>query len=582
MEGLLFVSFIAGVLTVLAPCILPLLPVIVGGSVAGTASVRRPVVIVVSLGVSVFAFTLLLKVSTAFITVPALFWQLLSGGLLIYFGLVSFFPTLWDRVPGVSLLYKKSNKLLGTGYVQESVCGDALMGAALGPVFSSCSPTYFVILAAVLPAHFATGVIYLLAYVFGLCLFLLLIAIAGQRIMTALGIASDPKGWFKKLIGVIFVLVGLAIIFGIDKKIEYALPSGAFGEINLEQKLLGTASASPSSGEETKGSQNFLSAKEKAQQYEKAPELVSPNGYFNTDGLPITIGQFKGKKVVLVDFWDYSCINCQRTLPYVTSWYEKYKDQGLVVIGVHTPEFAFEQLQSNVEAAAKRFGITYPVVLDNQYKTWAAFKNQYWPHEYLIDIDGYVVHDHIGEGGYAETEKAIQNALAERADRFGGGTVATTTVSIAPTDTSGVGSPETYFGASRNEYLGNGTPGKLGAQTFTLPTSPRLNTLYFGGTWNVQSEYARGTVGSSIEYKYNAHDVYIVATNPEGVVRLRILRDGVPVKGVAGADVDTATGEVTISGDRLYTLIHDTSAGVHTLNIEVIEGTLDAYTFTFG
>jgi thiol-disulfide isomerase/thioredoxin len=318
---------------------------------------------------------------------------------------------------------------------------------------------------------------------------------------------------------------------------------------------------------------------EKAQKYEKAPELVSPNGYFNTDGLPITIGQFKGKNVVLVDFWDYSCINCQRTLPYVTSWYEKYKDQGLVVIGVHTPEFAFEQLQTNVEAAAKRFGITYPVVLDNQYKTWAAFKNQYWPHEYLIDIGGYVVHDHIGEGGYAETEKAIQDALAERAARLGGGTVATTTVSIAPTDTSGVGSPETYFGASRNEYLGNDTPGKVGTQVFTLPTSPHLNTLYLGGQWSIVPEYAEG---ASITYTYNARDVYFVATNPNGPVRLKVLRDGKSVGSFAGGDVDATTSEVTISGDRLYTLIHDTEPGVHTLKIEVIEGTLDAYTFTFG
>lgn len=580
MDGLLLISFIAGVLTVLAPCILPLLPVIVGGSLSGTTSLRRPVVLVASLGVSVIVFTLLLKVSTAFISVPPLFWQLLSGGLLIVFGLVSFFPTLWDSVPGVSLLYKKSNKLLGTGYLKENIWGDALMGAALGPVFSSCSPTYFVILAAVLPANFAVGVTYLGAYVLGLCLFLLLIAVLGQRIVAWLGIATDPTGWFKKAIGVLFVLVGLAIIFGIDKKIEYALPAGAFGEVGIEQQLL-KGSTMPVVASTT-NTTAALSVSEKAERYPRVPELVHPNGYFNTDGLPITIGQFKGKKVVLVDFWDYSCINCQRTLPYVTSWYEKYKDQGLVVIGVHTPEFAFEQLQSNVEAAAKRFGITYPVVLDNQYKTWAAFKNQYWPHEYLVDIDGFIVHDHIGEGGYAETEKAIQAALAERAARLGSSSVSTSIVSIVPKDTSGVGSPETYFGASRNQYLGNGTPGVVGVQAFTLPTSPRLNTLYLGGRWDVQSEYARGKRGSSILYEYNARDVYFVATNPDTPVRIKVFRDGNPVGSFAGEDVSATTSEATIAGDRLYTLVHDERPGVHTIEIQVEEGTLDAYTFTFG
>ncbi len=402
MAGFLLISFLAGALTVLAPCILPLLPVIVGGSLSEKQNVRRVFTIVASLGASVFLFTLILKVSTAFVSIPAIFWQLFSGVLLVFFGLVTMVPTLWDYLPGVSALYRKSNRMLGSGYQKQNLWGDVVMGAALGPVFSSCSPTYFVILAAVLPAHFTTGVVYLVAYTLGLCLSLFVIALLGQRAALWLGVTSDPRGWFKKSIGVLFLLVGIAIIFGLDKRLEAALPAGAFWEISLEQQLLSsqnnpagnsvsnpqnnpqssseanpasggvaattTAPTSPATHQESAAT-NFLTAAEKMLRYQKAPELVTPDGYINTGGQAITLKQYVGKNVVLVDFWDYTCINCQRTLPYVTAWYQKYKDQGLVVVGVHTPEFAFEHQQSNVEDATKRFGITYPVVLDNEYQT---------------------------------------------------------------------------------------------------------------------------------------------------------------------------------------------------------------------
>ena len=598
MTGFLFISFLAGVLTVLAPCILPLLPVIVGGSLSGESSARRALVVVASLGASVFLFTLLLKASTAFITIPQIFWQLLSGGLLIFFGVVTFAPALWDSIPGVSALYRKSNQLLGSGYRRQNVLGDVVMGAALGPVFSSCSPTYFVILAAVLPAHFTTGLAYLFAYVLGLCLFLFAIALLGQKAALSLGVATDPSGWFKKVIGVLFMLVGAAVIFGIDKRIEAALPAGAFGEIGIERRLLSstrspTTSAASSSSpasvpaptpgpEKQSAGDAFPTARAKALRYPKAPELVRPDGYINTAGEPITIGQFVGKKVVLVDFWDYSCINCQRTIPYVNAWYQKYKDQGLVIIGVHTPEFAFEQLQSNVEAATKRFGIMYPVVLDNGYKTWNAFQNQYWPREYLIDIDGYIVHDHAGEGDYEGSERAIQQALAERAARLHLGVAATSTIAMPTPDLSGIQSPETYFGSSRNEYLGNGTPGAQGVRDFTVPDSLAPNALYLGGSWNVMPEYAEAGAGASVEFEYNARDVYIVATNPKTPVRIKVLRDGKPVGNFAGADVDQKTSESVISGDRLYKLIHDATPGIHTIEIHIEDGLLDAYTFTFG
>lgn len=576
---LLITSFAAGMLTVLAPCILPILPVIIGGSVAeGTQ--RRPAVVVVSLGVSLFIFTLLLKASAAFVAVPALFWQLLSGFLILGFGIATLFPAIWEGVPGVNALYLSSNRALGSGYKEKSWRGEIVMGAALGPVFSSCSPTYFVILATVLPAHFATGILYLLAYVAGLCLLLFILSFLGQRTALRLGLLADSRGWFKKFLGLLFILAGIAIIFGWDKKLEAALPSGSFAEIGLEQSLLSKDKASTAPSAVVP---NGLSSTEKVLRYAKAPEFVQPDDFINTNEEPISLDQYRGKNVVLIDFWDYSCINCQRTFPYLKAWYAKYKDQGLVIVGVHTPEFSFEQKKENVQAEAERFGLTYPIILDNAYQTWNAFGNQYWPREYLVDIDGYIVHDHAGEGQYDETEKAIQEALAERAQRLGSIPMdATSTVAVPPAHLGDIHSPETYLGSARNEFLGNGYAGVAGVQTLSLPKDLKPNTLYLEGTWHFFPEYAEAGAGASIVYQYGSHDVYLVATNPAAPVKLKVYRDGKPVGEYAGADVVPATSEATISGDRLYWLIHDSSLDVHIIRLEIESGTLDAYTLTFG
>lgn len=329
----------------------------------------------------------------------------------------------------------------------------------------------------------------------------------------------------------------------------------------------------------------FLTPTEKAARYQKAPELVSPDGYINTAGQPITIGQFKGKKVVLIDIWTYSYINCQRTLPYLKTWYDTYSDQGLEIIGVHTPEFAFEHTYQNVADAVARFGLKYPVVLDNEYMTWNAFGNQFWPRKYLVDIDGYIVYDHAGEGNYDETEQAIQAALAERSARLGVA-MPTSTPAVAPQgvvtiDAGKLGSPETYFGAMRNEYLGNGEQGKTGLQTLTVPSVPALNTLYLGGAWNLEQEFAENqTANAQITYMYSAKNVYFVAS-ADKPVKIKVTRDGRPLGSERGADVDE-NGEATIQEDRLYELVRGADYGTHVLEITVKTPGLKAYTFTFG
>jgi len=584
---LFVIAFVAGLLTVLAPCTLPLLPVIIGGSVSGARNSRRALVISASLGASVFLFTLLLKASTLFINVPQSFWQIVSGGLLIIFGLVTLFPSLWDRFGFANTINMQGNRLLAQGYTRQNIVGDIIMGAALGPVFSSCSPTYFIVLATVLPVHPFEGVVYLLAYCVGLILSLLAVSVLGQRVVAWLGIVSDPRGWFKRTIGALFLLIGIIIAAGYSASLESTILShaGIFDVTQIEQHLLqgGNSTPTQTSQNASSGAVGFLTPAEKALQYKVAPELAGIDGYINTGGQPITLASLRGK-VVLIDFWTYSCINCLRTIPYQNAWYAKYKDQGLVIIGVETPEFAFEHVQGNVETAVKNLGIQYPIVQDNEYATWNAFNNEYWPNDYLVDIDGYIVDQHSGEGDYAQTEAAIQQALAERAARMGATTmsVATSTVNIPEADLNAIQSPETYFGSNRNEFLGNGTQGQTGVQSFTIPQTFEPNTLYLNGSWDIEPEYAANQAAASIVYEYSAHDINLVASGGATGVTLNILLDGKPVGNLAGSDTNATTSTAFIKDDRLYNLVHDATPGVHTIEIKVENAGLEAYTFTFG
>lgn len=309
-------------------------------------------------------------------------------------------------------------------------------------------------------------------------------------------------------------------------------------------------------------------------------EITNPSGFVNTDS--ITIGELVGKKVVLIDFLTYSCINCQRTFPYLNAWYKEYKDQGLEIIGIHTPEFAFEKNIKNVREAMQKFGITHPIVLDNEYATWTAWGNRYWPRKYLIDIHGKVVYDHIGEGGYEETEKMIQKLLKERAELLGEssavmGTLVSGSVEKTLIETR---SPETYFGAGRNEYLGNGQRLQPGLQTFTLPETTRSNTLYLGGTWDIAREHAETiSTDAIVQYQYSAKEVYIVAESARNSA-VEVWQDGKKVSTEAGVDV--ADGVMQVKESRLYKVIKNEKAGTHTLELRVKGKGVRFFAFTFG
>jgi len=613
---LFIVSFIAGVLTVLAPCVLPLLPITLGGAMAEAGNKRRPLIIISALAVSVFVFTLLLKGSTALIGASPTFWAYISAIILIAFGLTLLFPIIWAKIvlklPG----HNKPDSWMAKGYQNRaSWWGDVLVGAALGPVFTTCSPTFFVILATVLPQSLGMGIIDLLAYVVGLSLALLLIAYIGQKLVGHLDWAIDPNGWFRKLLGILFIVVAVAIVFGWDKKVEAdILNSGFFDVTTVEQSihqalqgptaLPGYPNANPAdltgsstlniygnaTSTDTASNPNSVGANlppPPAEHYEgKYIEIQNPAGFVNTPGgAPITLSQFIGKKVILVDFIDYSCINCERTFPALNEWWSKYKDQGLEIVAIHTPEFAFEKDINNVTAAAKQYGLQFPIVLDNDYSTWNAYGNEYWPHKYFIDIHGNVVYDYIGEGNEPVLESEIVKLLNDRMTFLGQSGSVSTGTSTAQDYQINAESPETYFGSHRNDYFGNGTPGVEEDSTFTTPESLTPGQFYLGGKWYINPEFAEsGGASSTISYTFTAAKAYIILTTADGKpAQATILIDGKPIApNQVGAD--DKNGVIDISASRLYNFFSSPSgtAEQHRVDIIFSRPGVQAYTFTFG
>ena len=576
---LLFLSFIAGVLTVLAPCVLPVLPIIIGGS-AQDSQRRNPYVITASLAVAVVLFTLLLKFSTLFVNVPPEVWSYTSGTIIIFFGLITIFPNFWDKFNFRLGLSAGSDKILNSSAHQTGRIGDMLIGLSLGPVFSSCSPTYFLILATVLPQSFGKGLADLIAYALGLSLILLLISLLGRRFIEKAKIAANPNGVFKRVLGVLFLVVGILIFTGGDKKMQVFFANhGWSGVSSIEQYFLTQLNTPMPAGitfDNTVANKNLP----------RYHEIVNPSGFVNTSS--IKIGDLIGKKVIIVDFMTYSCINCIRTFPYLNAWYEKYHDKGLEIIGIHTPEFSFEKNIDNVRKAMAGFGIKFPVVLDNNYGTWNAYSNNYWPNKFIIDIDGYVAFNHAGEGGYEETEQKIQELLAEKMvrDKQSVAAVPTGIVQVTSTLPTAVGSPETYFGSARNEYLANGVPQQSGEQKLIAPNAVNLNELNLVGAWNFEDEFAQtNEVVDKIIYRYSAHNVHFVASS-EIPNKVEVLRDGVSLtKDTAGSDVVFENGKsyLLIHDERLYNVVSDKAgSGEHTLQFIINSAGLKAYTFTFG
>jgi len=565
---LLLISFIAGILTILAPCVLPLLPVIIGGSVSSKVKDRvRPYIIAGSLAGSIIVFTLLLKVSTLLINLSPNALNYVSGGLIVGLGLVAMAPEWWEKLMIYWNWQATSQRFLGKGENNKGrFVGPILIGIALGPVFASCSPTYAFILASVLPHSFLSGFIYLITYSVGLVLGLLVISLVGKRFISRYSWAIDTHSLFRRIIGLIFVLIGVLIITGQEVKIEVWVGNHLpFDEAKVEQVLL------EKQNKESiihKLSTSITNNSILNVSPTPAPAFVGLTNWINSP--PLTIAGLKGK-VVLVDFWTYSCINCIRSIPYVEKWYQTYENKGFVVVGVSTPEFAFEHDPSNVRSAVMRDGITYPIALDNNDETWNAFSNDSWPADYLIDKDGEIRYVSLGEGNYPTTEKAIQILLGINQPLK----TPASDVPISESQTS-----ETYFGTNRSANYTGSPAENDGTTEYSAASGLSSNSWTLNGSWNVSPEYITSTSNdSTVTFNLNAKNVYMVAGSSNNQPHTVSVDLPNSVAGQYGSD--DPSGGVEVSGSRLYNIVSLKQFGNTTITLTVPEG-VSLYTFTFG
>lgn len=586
---LFLIAFAAGFLTVLTPCVLPVLPVILGGSLSGTDK-WRPLIISASLMVSVFAFTLLLKASTLLIDIPQSFWTSVAGVIVLIFGLALLFPSAWSWL-SVKLGFERSQELLQSAGNQEGSKGMILLGLSLGPVFASCSPTYAIILAVVLPQSFTTGVWALVFYCLGLFVPLLLIGYGGRRFLSRFAWFADPTSSFRKGLGLLLVLVALLIMTGYDKKLEAALlDQGYFDFTKLEQGLVDNLddmefeeeNEVPEPSPEQSRIEQLLNVN-----YD-APELQSEGPWINSEALTLAGLQAEGK-VVVVDFWTYSCINCIRTLPALRGLHEMYSDEGLVIIGVHAPEFAFEKKVQNVQNAVNEFELEYPVVLDNDFQTWRAYRNRYWPAKYIIDKQGKVRYTHFGEGAYEETEEVIRYLLGEEAG-------AAVDFSEIESSRGGVRTGETYLGTARHVVVDSLKDDLLNrqavfvspetvsedSQQFTRPSETEENQWWLEGQWTFDEEKVVSQSDSaSIGLTYTASQANLVMGFQEEPVNVEIWLDGEQIS-PENAGRMLEDGQLTVDDFKLYYLSDHGQAASHELELRFEGPGVELYAWTFG
>ncbi len=580
MVVLLGFAFLAGLVTILAPCIWPILPIVLSSSAVGEGN-RRPLGITLGLMTSFGVFTLSVSYLVKIFHFDPETLRIAAIVIIGLLGLALAIPRLSVLLEGfISRLSSSvgSGSKEGTGFLAAFVTG-----LSLGLVWSPCAGP---ILAAIATLA-ATGrvsfetILVTVAYLVGVGIPLFAIAYGGRRLVTRTRFLSRYTARIQQVFGIVMVLSAIAIFTNFDRLLQ-ANVLDAFPLLN--QTLNGFESSKEVSTQLDilKGRRN-AAAMPVADEHSffntntPAPDLVGVTRWLNTPS-PLTLKGLKGK-VVLVDFWTYTCINCLRTLPHVESWYEKYKDLGFVVIGVHTPEFQFEHNADNVLDALHRYNITYPVAQDNDYATWNAFNNEYWPAEYLIDANGNVRRTHFGEGEYDEMEMAIRDLLAQNG-RAPSGSVDR----LPDTTPGGAQSPETYLGADRMEYFFNGGHTGTGERLFTTPEHLRANSFSFGGDWVVNPEDAIAGKDASLTYRFHASKVFLVLRPGKTATAqtITVTLDGRPVDAASeGADVQS--GKIAVNADRLYNLIdlHGRS-GDHVLKLQFDTPGIQAFAFTFG
>ncbi|QRM27603.1 cytochrome c biogenesis protein DipZ [Microvirga sp. VF16] len=583
-------SYLAGVLTIVSPCILPILPFVF--SRAGQPFARSVLPMLGGMAVTFAAVATLAAVGGSWAVHANEIGRSAAIALLGVFGvtLISSRAATFLTWPVVAL----GSRLSGTPATEKpSVGGSLLLGAAIGLLWAPCAGP---ILGLVLTGAALRGInpqtsLLLVAYAAGAATSLALTVVAGGKVFAGMKRSLGLSHRIRQGLGVA-VLAGVATITrgldtGLLTRLSYASTAGieqsVLDRVHDNADTASTSSLGPSmrlaANDARPGYRSSLPIEGKFPSLDGAVKWVTSE--------PLTAERLRGK-VVLVDFWTYSCINCIRTIPYVRAWAEKYKEQGLVVIGVHAPEFAFEKRIHNVERAIQNFAITYPVAVDNDFKIWRAFRNNYWPAHYFIDAEGQIRHHYFGEGDYQRSEQIIQELLAEAADdrRADGGFVTPDGQGAqAAADFATVRSGETYLGYLRAANFGS--PEQIAggqAQNYTAGQL-RLNEWSLAGNWTVEAEQAvLNRSGGAISYKFRARDLHLVlGPGADGKpVRFQVTVDGKAPGMNHGADIDAA-GNGTVSETRLYQLVRqEGDVRERTFEVRFLDPGVEAYVFTFG
>jgi cytochrome c biogenesis protein CcdA/thiol-disulfide isomerase/thioredoxin len=573
---LILFALVAGAGTAISPCVLPVLPAVL--SAGATGGRRRPLAIVLGLAAT---FTITIVGFAKVIDGVGLGDGALRSFAVVVlagFGLALLAPALLARLEApLSRLARFGPRSTGDGF--WSGLG---VGAALGFVYAPCAGP---ILAAVISVSAASGstVAVALAYATGSALVLLVLSLGGRRVLARVPAAGRGPA-LQRALGVVMLLTALAVATDADVRFQTALadhfpgflvnPTGALERSSAVEKRLADLRA-PS---RFKGTGAPVSGSAKLPDLGVAPDFQGNERWFNTPGnKPLHLAGLRGR-VVLVDFWTYTCINCLRTFPYLRAWDERYRDRGLTIVGVHTPEFQFEHDAGNVANAVRTNKLAYAVAQDNDYKTWEAWGNQYWPASYLIDARGHVRYAHFGEGDDDKTESVIRGLLTEAGTKQLGART-----EVHPREVPGrQASPETYLGTARAQGWVPSAPvaGEHGYGPVAGASLP-LSRFSLGGRWRVGKEAAEAVRDAAIGARVIGKAVYLVMSSRDDKPRpVQVLLDGKPIPDAqAGSDVHG--GQVTVSRQRLYRLVSLPKAQAHVLTLRFAPG-VAGYAFTFG
>jgi cytochrome c biogenesis protein CcdA/thiol-disulfide isomerase/thioredoxin len=580
MALLMAFAFVAGAGTALSPCVLPILPAVL--SVGVTGGRRRPLGIVTGLALSfTFATVALVYVIDA-LGLPDDIARTLAIVVLAAFGVSLLVPPIGDRLEAwLTRIAPRPARTSGEGFGSGMV-----LGASLGLVYAPCAgPILAGVITVSAAQDFTAGRLAVaLAYALGSALVLYAVLLGGRRLTDRL---APIRGQIQVAMGAVMVMVAALMAADVDTRFQTAiaddLPGFLVNPTGGIEEGANLASVSGHGGAEEAGAAELDQGLD-LPRLGAAPHFTSTQSWFNTDGGEALSMEGLRGRVVLIDFWTYTCINCIRTLPYVTAWDREYRDDGLTIVGVHTPEFAFEKDAGNVADAIEQNGIDYPVVQDNDFGTWTAFGNQYWPAKYLIDAEGQVRYVHFGEGEYETTERAIRALLDEAGDEELGGAARARAETASP----GVTTPETYLGALRARgWVNLPSPTSqeqlariVGPRSFGSAPTPPPDGFSYGGRWRIGPEAATAGRGAEIEAEFGAEKVFLVLGSPGSSRRVQVLLDGRPIPDRLAVE-DVRDGAVTVSAQDLYRLVDLPRAGRHRLSLRFAPG-ISGYAFTFG